>query len=106
MSIQFEFNLYTEVKRAPNDSIDGPEEIVDSKRMWMEVYDITNELYAEHFKPTVYNTSLAILPTSIYVPPYLKDEPKKRKHQLYNNNIRTTYKTRIQLFARLVILNV
>lgn len=63
-----------------------PEEYNGSKRLWMEVFDIKNELYAEHYKPTLYNTSFAILPTSKYVPPYLKNEGL-RKYQLLLTNV-------------------
>lgn len=62
----------------PVDSNEFPEEFDGSgKRLWMEVSNITNELYGKHYKPTEYNTDFAILPTSDYVPPYLSEPMRK-----------------------------
>lgn len=63
--------MYSEVLRVPaNDDV---KEFTDdrSKRLWWKVDDITDELYDQHWKPTVHNTQMAILTTKQYVPPYL-----------------------------------
>lgn len=59
-----------EVKRT-SEEID---EIVNNKRVWLRVDDMNNELYSKCHSPTVYNTSIRILTTNQYVPPYLKRE--------------------------------
>lgn len=68
---QFKFNLYVEVKRTlKTEPLDEFNE--NGNRIWLKVDDITNDLYQQHYRPTVYNTGLTILTTNQYVPPYLK----------------------------------
>lgn len=42
------------------------------KRVWWKVDNIDNQLYCQHYKPTLYNTTYKILTTEQYVPPYLQ----------------------------------
>lgn len=67
--LQYKFNLYVEVKRTMKEEI--IDEIVDEKRMWMKVDDITKEIYNKSYKTTG-DEKRIILTTMDYVPEYLK----------------------------------
>lgn len=68
LNFQFNFNLYVEVKKNPVGS--SLDEFNDGKQMWLKVTDMTNEIYQQYYKPTVYNNDIKILTTKPYVPPY------------------------------------
>lgn len=67
---QFKYNLYVEVKRTPEES--PLNEFDQNKRLWIQVNDIDNELYQQHYTPTQYHTDTKILSTEQYVPDILR----------------------------------
>lgn len=91
--LQFQFNLYTEVKRV-REKID---EYEDGKRLWWELTDMTNEIYEGHYNPSYeQQKTYAILTTEQYVPPYLRTKEfnfgtTKSLRSLYDKNICTCY---------------
>lgn len=69
--MQFEFNLYYEVKRVS--LADEPLTIMDGeKRLWIKEEEMSSDIYEQHLKPTVFNKDFEILTTQHYVPKYLR----------------------------------
>lgn len=48
------------------------EEFKNGKRLWLLADDLSNEIYLQHYKPTLNHTNMKILTTDQYIPQYLR----------------------------------
>lgn len=81
-NFQFKFDLYFQIKRS-NTKI--PEFDSKNKRVWLEVKDLDNKVYSQHYRPTVYNTDIEIISTKQYIPEYLKSNTTECTGKLNNS---------------------
>lgn len=47
------------------------EEYEEGKQIWMKVDNIKEELYNQHYKPTIFKRDCCLLTTDQYIPPWI-----------------------------------